>query len=55
MSNSALCRSQEVGPVFVWFILHRPAVYTMNPDDIKVSPNFHFYDSQYTTLLLLVI
>ena len=30
-------RCQEVGPVFVWFLVHRAVIFTMNPDDIKVN------------------
>ena len=30
-------RCQEVGPVFVWFLVHRAVIFTMNADDIKVN------------------
>lgn len=31
------CRTQDIGPMFVWFSLHLPFVFTMNPDDVKVG------------------
>ena len=37
ISDVLYFRCKEVGPVYVMFIIHKPFVISINPDDIKVS------------------
>ena len=57
LKPSVPCRSHDVGPVFVWFSMHMPFLFTMNPDDVKVGiPSnlacIRLYSSYYKLMFL---